>query len=487
MSSLGRNLIKSCALLCCVTVVAAQQTLTLSNCVQSGSIELCQGPGGTTYPFTRSVAPTTTTVEPVSITEGSPPSSSITAVSGCHMHETQQFCIAGTAEYEIIGAPTGTEELPARYTGCHSHGEEIFCIAPDGSEVEIAPEGAHEEGPDCHFHAGVEHCIGGSEEVTCERVDRDYNVPLRIGLLFVILVTSAIGVFSPILVTSFTKIHTTSIIFVGLKQFGAGVIISTAFVHLFTHASLMFGNECLGELKYEATTAAIVMAGIFISFLVEYIGTRFVLWRRSKRAHSPAPGENVEYERNGDGKTVQDGAQIGPVALSHHGHSTPPGSTTEKLNVLVLEAGIIFHSLLIGLTLVVAGDSFFLTLFAVIVFHQMFEGVALGTCIAALPSSVSWSHKLLMATAFMLVTPVGMAIGIGVLNQFNGSDPSTIIAIGTLDAFSAGILVWVGVVEMLASDWMHGVLLQAPVGKTVVALLCLIAGMALMSLLGKWA
>lgn len=37
------------------------------------------------------------------------------------------------------------------------------------------------------------HCVGGSAVATCERKDRDYNVKLRIGLLFVILFTSAIG------------------------------------------------------------------------------------------------------------------------------------------------------------------------------------------------------------------------------------------------------------------------------------------------------
>jgi solute carrier family 39 (zinc transporter), member 1/2/3 len=40
------------------------------------------------------------------------------------------------------------------------------------------------------------HCVGedGVEaELNCARPVRDYNIPLRIGLLFVILVTSAIG------------------------------------------------------------------------------------------------------------------------------------------------------------------------------------------------------------------------------------------------------------------------------------------------------
>lgn len=92
-----------------------------------------------------------------------------------------------------------------------------------------------------------------------------------------------------------------------------------------------------------------------------------------------------------------------------------------------------------------------------------------------------------MATAFALITPVGMAIGIGVLNRFNGNDPSTLIALGTLDAFSAGILLWVGLVDMLAGDWMYSDLQVATPIKTGVAIVALLAGLILMSLLGKWA
>ncbi len=209
-----------------------------------------------------------------------------------------------------------------------------------------------------------------------------------------------------------------------------------------------------------------------------------------------------------------------------------------------------------------AGDSFFLTLFAVIVFHQIFEGLALGTRIAALgrpcltsapttdggtsasppghnhahghehyhthpepattnvtetsdpkpigtaatdpkptPSTdsastasastskpVSTLQKALLALAFAIVTPLGMAIGIGVLQHFNGNDPATIVAIGTLDALSAGILVWVGVVEMWAHDWMlGGEMTRAGGWRTGLGMGALVVGMAVMSLLGKWA
>lgn len=115
----------------------------------------------------------------------------------------------------------------------------------------------------------------------------------------------------------------------------------------------------------------------------------------------------------------------------------------------------------------------------------MFEGLALGSRISDL--KIRMVEKLLMATAFALVTPIGMAIGIGVLNQFNGNNPSTIIAIGTLDALSAGILIYVGLVEMLAHDWMHGELSRAPMRQVIPAAISLVAGLVLMSVLGKWA
>ena len=44
---------------------------------------------------------------------------------------------------------------------------------------------------------------------------------------------------------------------------------------------------------------------------------------------------------------------------------------------LILEFGVIFHSVIIGLNLGVVGDEFS-TLYPVIVFHQAFEGLGIG-------------------------------------------------------------------------------------------------------------
>ncbi|KND92961.1 Zinc-regulated transporter 1 [Tolypocladium ophioglossoides CBS 100239] len=464
----------------------------------------------------QTAAPTTTAA----------PAPEVTAISGCHFHGSQLLCLAGETEYLVRSTPTQTTDTPAQFTGCHRHGSEMYCIGPDGSDVEVDPQTDGDEADDhghdhdhggeskdggrrnCHFHAGVEHCEGDDEREgsapQCDTTKRDYNVGLRVGLLFAILATSSIGVFGPILLQKVmpTKLN---LAFTVLKQFGTGIIISTAFVHLYTHASLMFGNKCLGDLGYEATTSAILIAGLFVSFIIEYLGHRIVLAKtRSAAALTPEDRANAVL-------------------------------SSEVVSILVMEAGILFHSLLIGLTLVVAGDSVFLTLFVVILFHQVFEGLALGTRIATIGThehsqiihqrspvrddaqdtdksasgpaeamagvtstaaplpGLSMQKKLGLAALFAFVTPIGMAIGIGVLHRFNGNDKSTIIAIGTLDALSAGILVWVGVVEMWAADWMIGShghkaeLAEANMLTVGLAGTGLMAGLALMSLLGKWA
>ena len=78
---------------------------------------------------------------------------------------------------------------------------------------------------------------------------------------------------------------------------------------LYTHASLMFGNPCLGELKYEATTSAVAMAGLFLSWLVDYVSHRLA------KHHAATKSANMAHYND------------------------------DIVNVLILEAGIIFHSI----------------------------------------------------------------------------------------------------------------------------------------------
>ena len=50
-------------------------------------------------------------------------------------------------------------------------------------------------------------------------------------MLFVVFAASSIGVFGPILIANFVKVKANLFLTI-LKQFGTGVIISTAFIHV---------------------------------------------------------------------------------------------------------------------------------------------------------------------------------------------------------------------------------------------------------------
>ncbi|KAF9890837.1 hypothetical protein FE257_005408 [Aspergillus nanangensis] len=486
-----------------------------SGCHTHGDVEYCYGADGEETPVS-----TVAQAQETSVAATTTSSAQTTAVTGCHSHGDDVYCIDGDGhEVQVSLTATPTGEMPAQYTDCHSHGGEMYCVDPDGNDVQVLEEGesasddshaesesSSEAGENCHFHAGVEHCVGagesesgGSAEPSCGIQTRDYDIPLRIGTLFVVLVTSSIGVFLPILMMKLPFPRINSIGSTIIKQFGTGIIISTAFIHLYTHADLMFSNECLGGLSYEGTTSAIVMAGAFLSFLTEYIGHRVILARDKKAsanctAHSEESGgiETPTKDAAATPPVVAEPipAQAMTLANLGHNHGSPfdPTKPNTKLSVLVMEAGVIFHSILIGLTLVVAGDSFYRTLLVVIVFHQFFEGLALGARIALLPGR-TWPSKAIMAGVFALITPIGMAIGMGVLNTFNGNEKETLIALGTLDALSAGILVWVGLVDMWARDWVieGGELLDAPLPMVLTGGVSLVAGMILMGVLGKWA
>lgn len=68
---------------------------------------------------------------------------------------------------------------------------------------------------------------------------------------------------------------------------------------------------------------------------------------------------------------------------------------------LILEFGVIFHSVVIGLNLGVVGDEFS-TLYPVLVFHQSFEGLGIGTRMLSMPFKPgSWLPRLL-CTAYGL-------------------------------------------------------------------------------------
>ncbi|KAI0262107.1 Zinc/iron permease [Gloeopeniophorella convolvens] len=169
------------------------------------------------------------------------------------------------------------------------------------------------------------------------------------------------------------------------------------------------------------------------------------------------------------------------------------GRKRQIVGILVLQLGIMLHSLVIGLTLALASGADFTSLVAAISFHQLFEGLSLGIRIAALPTHpdpeqcrLAWLRPVL-ALLFALTTPTGILTG---LATFGGGGRAAggvglKVAEGVLSAVSAGMLIYAACVEMLAGDFvLDPTLWRASKGRQVLALLSVGTGATAMALLG---
>jgi zinc transporter ZupT len=104
-----------------------------------------------------------------------------------------------------------------------------------------------------------------------------------------------------------------------------------------------------------------------------------------------------------------------------------------NLNITLLEGGILFHSIFVGMTISITSDGFLVLLIAIL-FHQFFEGLGLGSRIAAVPYPKKAIRPWILVVAFGLTCPIGQAIGLLTRNSY---DPSSAFALILVGAFNA--------------------------------------------------
>ncbi|KAL3231054.1 Zinc-regulated transporter 2 [Nakaseomyces bracarensis] len=368
----------------------------------------------------------------------------------------------------------------------------------------------------------------------CE-VSNDYNGDsgLRILAVFIILISSGLGAYFPILSSKYSFIRLPDWCFFIAKFFGSGVIIATAFVHLLQPASEALTNECLGGTFEDYPWAfGICLMSLFMLFLSEIIAHHLVDKKFGSHHHDEIVDESntepmnpilletnlldMEMTACGDhvmdmstGKSLSDleGMKSSATEISYNRESTAEtwndnvpavdknvkqydSDYISKVFVLfVLEFGIIFHSVFVGLSLSVAGDEF-RVLFIVITFHQMFEGLGLGTRIAETDWPTSkWYTPWIMAFAFTITSPIAVAIGIGVRHTWVPGSRKALITNGVFDSISSGILIYTGLIELMAHEFLFSNQFKDDNGfrNMIYAYLVMCSGAALMALLGRWA
>ncbi|KAH0490422.1 hypothetical protein TgHK011_001890 [Trichoderma gracile] len=349
------------------------------------------------------------------------------------------------------------------------------------------------------------------------------NRGLRIGSIFIIMAAATFGAFAPILLARQQKMHVPKFTFFICKYVGTGVIIATAWMHLLDPAIDNLSDPCLAPRLGDYPWAlCISLMTVMVMFFVELLAARI---GGEDDAHSHSLGSDNDsdpslgsisrkkpqekgaisvdcphdLERGGvlrgpDPKTIPglpDDVSYPPGGEAHlaHGHEHDDGDSHGGLAgqltaIFILEFGVVFHSVFIGLTLGTTDD--LVVLLVVLVFHQMFEGLGLGSRLATAP----WPKKkqwmpYLLGLIFAAATPIGTAAGIGA--RPSNANTQKLVN-GIFDSISAGILMYTGLVELLAHEFMFNPhMRKAPLKIQLFAFGCVAFGVAIMSLLAKWA
>jgi zinc transporter ZupT len=118
---------------------------------------------------------------------------------------------------------------------------------------------------------------------------------------------------------------------------------------------------------------------------------------------------------------------------SENNWTDPHEYRRKSLSIALLEGGILFHSVFVGMTVSLTIDGFVVLLIAIL-FHQVFEGLGLGARIAAVPYPRGSPRPWLLVVAFGATAPLGQAIGLAARGSYDPNSAVGLIVVGVCNA-----------------------------------------------------
>ncbi|KAK7275077.1 hypothetical protein RIF29_16184 [Crotalaria pallida] len=316
--------------------------------------------------------------------------------------------------------------------------------------------------------------------------DKSLALKYKLGAIASILVTSMIGVCLPIFSRAVPALHPDRNMFSIVKAFASGVILATGYMHVMPDSYEDLTSPCLPDhpwQKFPFTAFIAMLSAIFTlmvdSFCIHYFKKKYNLASSSSQA-VVAAAESKELEHIGDGHGHGNGNGIG-------GDKVVSGEQLLRYRVVaqVLEAGIVVHSVVIGLSMGASENPCTIRpLIAALCFHQLFEGMGLGGCI--LQADYGTRMKSILIFFFSVTTPFGIALGIGLSNVYSDTSKTALIVEGVLNATSAGLLNYMALVDLLGADF-FGTKLQSNFKLMSWAFVAVLLGAGGMSVMAIWA
>jgi len=267
--------------------------------------------------------------------------------------------------------------------------------------------------------------------------------------VFIILVASALGTAIPIVSKHVESLGVPPYFVCLGKTMGTGVVIACGLIHMLQPSNQSLTSPCL---PWEFTTdypcyayLYAMLSGLMMHFL-DFVFTQYFEARQAALTHTQSDKSSCgSIESISEFNTVADE----PQSQMDHGHShaslltiNNEWDTKKLIEAYMIEVGVTTHSLFVGLAVGVTDYNTLLVLLVAFVFHQFFEGVALGARVA--DARLSVFNELMMSTVFSIAAPLGIGIGIGVYNSLNTNGETFLMIQGTFDGICAGILLYTG-------------------------------------------
>jgi zinc transporter 1/2/3 len=262
---------------------------------------------------------------------------------------------------------------------------------------------------------------------------QDYDTPLHVVSLLVILFVSFSACAFPVIVLKYPRLRIPSGFLFSARHFGTGVLIATAFVHLLPTAFLSLTDPCLPAFwtqDYPAMAGAISLGAVFLVTIIEMVfspghhgcmsvqeenvtaETHSTPAQTSPSSGPSGPdilknslGEKLRKFGPIQGRTTSVGRELQRMSahvdqMDQDENRTvrdlddtevttpadPPTNADEKLDdqplseeqkhkkallqCMLLEMGILFHSVFIGMALSVSIGGDFIMLWVAITFHR---------------------------------------------------------------------------------------------------------------------
>jgi len=392
-------------------------------------------------------------------------------------------------EGEEGGAVEGEDDHDHEGEDDHDHeGEEGGAVEGEDDHDHEGDDHDHEgeegdeetqEGEDDHDHGDHDHGTDGTTEGECDSTCQGW----KIGFLFFILAAGLIGGFLPLLFTGKGTVMTK--VSEALFMCSGGVLLAISLLDITVHAI-----EDLGPFEEEywkgyPYALTIIMTGFLLDHLIESVGSYYFERYMAKRRFGSAHPEDATEVANLDEKLGAEDEQVAVYAVStelESGHAeafsganrdadeaTAALDDVDSLdakeemaaadvpdekalrrdlqNFIAAMAGYIalsLHSVLAGLSLGLGDWETAVSFFIAIISHKSFGAFAAAT--NYLKSKPKMWQFITAVVAFSLVTPIGIAIGMGLTGL------ASKVAVGTLQALSAGMLIYVGTVHTLCHN-----------------------------------